>query len=459
MRLWTRLAGIITVAAVTISGAQASGRTDDLEEKMRLFQYVTSLAYANDEQIVAIGTPHGIEIQEMEGETIAWLGVGYIYSVDVVDEEGGVLIASSNRGVYRIPLDEIPTLGDDYLFQRGFQASDVARDPDQGYWIGTGSAGILHYNDDSDVSVRYTTADGIPSDNVTTVAVTGDGRIWAGTPNGMGVYDGVGWIEVRELRDLWIYEIVEDRERAQVVVGTSGGIFIGDLRANGEVHNRPDVLRTILANLVGEGRYGVVVRIREDESAAEQLEELSGIIAEMVRVDISEAMDRSVDVGLIESRETAVWGREVAGRVTVDVKYSDAISARMIESTGKDLGVIAEQKAAQAIESQYGSGLSEDGAWRQLETEGGVVLSMIVVGEDIVVGHRGEAGLTKYSLTGDDPTTRSREIASIDGVTAMVGPLCNECPDREEMFVIAGSSHGIAGRFTKESWDSLWSRE
>ncbi len=70
--------------------------------------------------------------------------------------------------------------------------------PDDTVWFGT-SGGIfqLTRNSSGFAAKTFTIADGLPSNNVLSVAVTPDGKIIAGTEAGIGVYAGNKWTSTR----------------------------------------------------------------------------------------------------------------------------------------------------------------------------------------------------------------------------------------------------------------------
>ncbi len=78
------------------------------------------------------------------------------------------------------------------------RTTDIAIDAQGTAWIGTGEDfaedgyGLVKY-DGSTWSVLNTSNSDLPNNTVTSVAVGSDGKIWAGTVDGLGIFDGSTW--------------------------------------------------------------------------------------------------------------------------------------------------------------------------------------------------------------------------------------------------------------------------
>jgi len=68
----------------------------------------------------------------------------------------------------------------------------LAVDTDGKIWAGTGNAGIALLDAKSGRVSAYRVKDGLPSDEVTSVALFG-GKVYVGTANGIGIFDGSRW--------------------------------------------------------------------------------------------------------------------------------------------------------------------------------------------------------------------------------------------------------------------------
>ncbi len=69
--------------------------------------------------------------------------------------------------------------------------------PDGKIWAGTGNAGIALLDPTSGRASAYRAKDGLPSDEVTSVALFG-GKVYVGTANGIGIFDGSRWETVQK---------------------------------------------------------------------------------------------------------------------------------------------------------------------------------------------------------------------------------------------------------------------
>ena len=71
----------------------------------------------------------------------------------------------------------------------------VLEDPSERVWLRT-SEGLFEVDSSRATVSKVTTADGLADDAVTTIRLGEDGRLWAGTVNGLSVWSGV-WTTYR----------------------------------------------------------------------------------------------------------------------------------------------------------------------------------------------------------------------------------------------------------------------
>jgi ligand-binding sensor domain-containing protein len=79
--------------------------------------------------------------------------------------------------------------------------TSVAFDPDGKLWVGTGNAGVYLLDPATGKGRGYRAADGLASDEVTSVALFG-GKVYAGTAAGLSVFDGNGWSVIRKVENV-----------------------------------------------------------------------------------------------------------------------------------------------------------------------------------------------------------------------------------------------------------------
>lgn len=66
---------------------------------------------------------------------------------------------------------------------------DIQVDSDGGLWLAGVDSGLIHYRPGTGVIARYTPADGLPDQRVLSVARDAKGRLWAGTLQGLALFD------------------------------------------------------------------------------------------------------------------------------------------------------------------------------------------------------------------------------------------------------------------------------
>jgi len=100
------------------------------------------------------------------------------------DAIGNLWIAAES-GVYRLPNPDAPAPGQPEAIDalRGISAVALAEGPDTSLWLGT-TTGILRRMPGGAME-RFGVAEGLPSPLVTSLAIDGYGRVWAGTMRGL----------------------------------------------------------------------------------------------------------------------------------------------------------------------------------------------------------------------------------------------------------------------------------
>ncbi|MFH1152857.1 MAG: two-component regulator propeller domain-containing protein [Pseudomonadota bacterium] len=102
-------------------------------------------------------------------------------------------------------------------------------------WLAT-TGGVLYLNTVDGTWVRYTVDDGLPTANITAVAVTPDGNRWFGTNSGAALFDGTRWMVFTSADGLL------DNDIRDIAVDKSGTIWFatatGLTRYDGRTWNR-----------------------------------------------------------------------------------------------------------------------------------------------------------------------------------------------------------------------------
>ncbi|MBN2005664.1 MAG: hypothetical protein JXA21_20070 [Anaerolineae bacterium] len=71
----------------------------------------------------------------------------------------------------------------------------VSESAAEGVWVGTSVYGLLHIQSSPQQITRYTTADGLPDDQIRDVQTCGLDCVWVATPKGIGHWDGHSWMK------------------------------------------------------------------------------------------------------------------------------------------------------------------------------------------------------------------------------------------------------------------------
>lgn len=100
--------------------------------------------------------------------------------------------------------------------------------PDGDFWVGTGDAGLFLFSPSKGILKRYRTADGLSSDEVTSVALF-QGKVWAGTSAGLSVLEGKSWKTVEKadivvLKNVRLQAAPDGKSLWACAVDITGGI-------------------------------------------------------------------------------------------------------------------------------------------------------------------------------------------------------------------------------------------
>ena len=109
----------------------------------------------------------------------------------------------------------------------------------EGVWVGTAADGVFHVLPETEEVLRYTTADGLPSDEIRDVQTCGPGCVWLATSQGIGRWDGSQWTtyttrdglpsdDVRGISFEWLYQ----RDVSDVWAATAAGPALLDRGAD-----------------------------------------------------------------------------------------------------------------------------------------------------------------------------------------------------------------------------------
>lgn len=83
----------------------------------------------------------------------------------------------------------------------------LAASPDGKLWVGTGNAGVYLLDPATGKGKGYRTADGLSSDEVKSIAVFGE-RVYVGTSAGLSVYDGSRWDTISAVENVTMRNVV-----------------------------------------------------------------------------------------------------------------------------------------------------------------------------------------------------------------------------------------------------------
>ncbi|MDY3783183.1 MAG: two-component regulator propeller domain-containing protein [Candidatus Cryptobacteroides sp.] len=100
-------------------------------------------------------------------------------------KDGSVILGSSNNGICSYNLHSC-----EFKFRslkaispdRPVKINHLVRDTDGNIWAGTRCSGLLKLDDNLTVTDRFTRQDGLPSDNICSIAQGSEGKLWVTTP-------------------------------------------------------------------------------------------------------------------------------------------------------------------------------------------------------------------------------------------------------------------------------------
>lgn len=169
------------------NGAAKAFKTDD----QLASNYVDSFASGSD-GMLWVGTDAGIHGIDPNNPTAGWqtfrqgeipeMGGNWGKGLTVAPD-GTVWIAFSNGAASRYQAGTWTAFKDIYSFDT------VAVDMQGRAWFGDDSKGVVVLNADGSQAMTFSTANGLPGDNVQAIVVDLSGRVWIGTDQGLAKYE------------------------------------------------------------------------------------------------------------------------------------------------------------------------------------------------------------------------------------------------------------------------------
>ena len=156
----------------------------------------------------------------LPGNVVQALHIDAADRVWVGTENGGLSVMEADRGGFRhFRQADHPQMGSDDVFAITSRGSDV--------WFGTFGGGLHRLSADGRITRFGASADvgnGLPSDNVLSLAFDARGVLWIGTMDGLARYDGrdVRRFALPHSQDAIIYSVTADGNA--VWVGASDGV-------------------------------------------------------------------------------------------------------------------------------------------------------------------------------------------------------------------------------------------
>lgn len=146
---------------------------------------------------------------------------------------GAMWCALAGAGVARrVAADQWVVLGpDDIPLLQGGDVRDIAVQGDASVWVATGN-GVIHIDTGSVRPYnRARTGGGVPSDDVRALALAADGQVYAGTAEGVGIFNPNGqmWTAVgAEVLGNLNVRALHAGSDGSLLIGTAGGLFLRD---------------------------------------------------------------------------------------------------------------------------------------------------------------------------------------------------------------------------------------
>jgi ligand-binding sensor domain-containing protein len=133
--------------------------------------------------------------------------------------------ASSNTGLGTRSRHDLSVLEQGrQTYNPSYVFSLIVNERDDSVWAGTWGGGVSHF--DGNTWTNYTTADGLASNIVYSIAQDPNGTLWFGTSNGLSRYDGQSWINYDTHTGLLennVYAIAPTAS-GELWVGTKNGV-------------------------------------------------------------------------------------------------------------------------------------------------------------------------------------------------------------------------------------------
>lgn len=231
------------------NGAAKAFKTDD----QLASNYVDSFASAPD-GMLWVGTDAGLHLIDPANPTAKWqtfrqgdipeMGGNWGKGLTVAPD-GTVWVASTNGSASRYQNGTWTAFKDIYSFDT------VAVDIQGRAWFGDDSKGVIVLNADGAQAMTFSTANGLPGDNIQAIVSDLSGRVWIGTDQGLAKIENdtlevVFGPDSAELPNKYIRALAVDSSGALVI-----GTFTGVARYNG---TRVEVLVDFLKDGFSEAR-------------------------------------------------------------------------------------------------------------------------------------------------------------------------------------------------------------
>ncbi|MDX9990809.1 MAG: hypothetical protein RBS68_02060 [Anaerolineales bacterium] len=231
------------------NGAAKAFKTDD----QLASNYVDSFASAPD-GMLWVGSDAGIHVLDPANPAAKWqtfrqtetpeMGGSWGKAIAIAPD-GSVWLAATNGSASRYQNGAWTAFKDIYSFDT------VAVDGQGRAWFGDDSKGVVVLNGDGSQAMSFSSANGLPGDNVQAIVVDLSGRVWIGTNEGLAKYENemlevVFGKDTKEIPNKYIRALAVDSTGALVI-----GTFTGVARYDG---TRAEVLVDFLKDGFSEAR-------------------------------------------------------------------------------------------------------------------------------------------------------------------------------------------------------------
>ncbi|MFP4344427.1 MAG: hypothetical protein ACLFU8_07035 [Anaerolineales bacterium] len=141
---------------------------------------------------------------EEGGESPTWRCLTQAEGLPFTDIRGFGVVEETNAAWFMAPrqVASLGRPGGDWTYELGAWVADadarftwmsVGRSEDEGIWLGTNGYGLFHFSPATSVGVRHTTAGGLPHDEIRDVQICDPDCVWVATPGGVGFWNGDRW--------------------------------------------------------------------------------------------------------------------------------------------------------------------------------------------------------------------------------------------------------------------------